>query len=39
MKKYFIPFMVVSLVIAFAASFILTSPSPLKPPNPNEADG
>jgi len=27
MKKYFTPFMVVSLVIAFAASFILTSPS------------
>ena len=27
MKKYFIPFMVVSLVIAFAASLILTSPS------------
>ena len=27
MKKHFIPFMVVSLVIAFVASFIVTSPS------------
>lgn len=36
MKKYFLPFIVLSLVIAFAASFILTSPSTAQAAEPKQ---